>query len=254
VVHNTQRTAAKQPLEAGKTRLFYPDCQHIIFLPYSSEDMETVEIGAGIARVDPVKRGEIAVLARTRASLERLQNSMTDAKVSAAIARRRVDFRSAQFLSLAAARRHGGTAALRLAARPLDRRALNTLTGAFNHRFDSEIWSDDITAAAETSSRSLLAEWVNIAAALTADEAKALAQLASSLDGQLTTYRTFIEKVLKLLPPQGEDHVLDIDEDRAAWSGLVRSINQTLERSVPLFYRSWASGRRRRRSGQTRSR
>ena len=226
VVHNIQRTTTKQPLEAGKTRLLYPDGQHISLVRYSSEDVETTEIAAGIARIHQAKRGEIAVLARTRALLERMQKSLTDAKVPAAIAQRRDDFRSAQFLWLAAA--------LRLASRPLDRRALDTLTGAFNRWFDSEIWSDDIAVAAEISSRSLLSEWANVAAGIADDEAKSLAQLASSLDGQPTTYRTFIAKVLDLLPPQSEDGGSDIEEDRAAWNSLVRSINQAIGRTAPL--------------------
>lgn len=225
VVYNSQRTASKQPLEAGKTTLLYPDGQHISLVRYTTEDAEAAAIAASIAGVDPAKHGGIAVLARTRALLERMQKALTDAKVPAAIAQRRDDFRSAQFLWLAAA--------LRLASRPLDRRALDALTGAFNRWFGSEIWSDNIAAAADISSRSLLAEWSSVAATLNDDLAKTLAKVTLALDQQPTTFRNFIAKVLELLP-RDDDDASDIAEDRAAWGGLIRSINQTIGRAAPL--------------------
>lgn len=226
VVHNTQRTASKQPLEAGKTTLLYPDGQHIRLMRFTSEEAEAAAISAGIAGIDQAKRGEIAVLARTRALLERMQKALTDAHVPAAIAQRRDDFRSAQFLWLAAA--------LRLASRPRDQRALDALTGAFNRWFNSDIWSDNITAAAEISSRSLLAEWANAAATIENDQAKELAVLAFALERQPTTFRDFITKFLETVPEDTNDADSDVQEDRAAWGSLFRSINQVIGRHAPL--------------------
>ena len=226
VVHNTHRTATKQPLEAGKTTLRYPDAQHIRLLRYTTEEAEAAAIAAGISGVDASKRGEVAVLARTRALLERMQRVLTDADVEAAIAQRRDDFRSAQFLWLGAA--------LRLASRPLDRRALDALTGAFNRWFGSEIWSDDIAAAADISSRSLLTEWANAAAFVEDDSAKALAATAAALGQQPTTFRNFIAKFLESLPQNPGEDTTDIEEDHAAWNSLLRSINQAIGRNAPI--------------------
>ena len=226
VVHNTQRTTFKRPLEAGKTTLLYPDGHHIQLMRYTSEDTEAVAIAAGIAGIDQSKRGEVAVLARTRALLERMQKALTDAKVPAAIAQRRDDFRSAQFLWLAAA--------LRLASRPLDRRALDALTGAFNRWFGGEIWSDDVAAAADISSRSLLAEWSSAAASVDDDQAKKLVEMASALGRQPTNFRDFIAQFLALLPQNSAEDTTDIEEDRAAWGGLVRSIGQAIGRDASL--------------------
>lgn len=226
VVHNTQRTASKLPLEAGKKTLLYPDGQHIRLVRYTTEDAEAAAIAAGIAGIDLAKRSEVVVLARTRALLERMQKALTDARVPAAIAQRRDDFRSAQFLWLAAA--------LRLASRPLDRRALDALTGAFNRWFESEIWSDNIAAAADISSRSLLTEWASVVAALDSEQTKPLAQLALELGQQPTTFRNFIAKFLELLPQDAEDDASDIEEDRSAWASLFRSINQAIGRAAPL--------------------
>jgi DNA helicase-2/ATP-dependent DNA helicase PcrA len=226
VVHNTQRTATKQPLEAGKTTLLYPDGQHIRLLRYSSEDVESAAIAAGISGVSVDKRGEVAVLARTRALLERMHTALTQAGVTAAIAQRRDDFRSPQFLWLAAA--------LRLASRPLDRRALDALTGAFNRWIGTEILSDDVAAAAAISGRSLLAEWSTSLAAASDDQVMTLVAKAMELGDQPTIFRNFISGFLAQLPPEGGEDTTDIDEDRAAWNGLVRSIGQAIGRNAHL--------------------
>lgn len=226
VVYNTQRTAAKQPLEAGKTSLLYPDGQHIRLLRYSSEEAEAAAIAAGIAGIDASKRGEVAVLARTRALLGRMHEALKEAQVEAAVAQRRDDFRSAQFLWFGAA--------LRLASRPLDRRALDTLTGAFNRWFGSEIWSDDIAAAADISSRSLLGEWANAAGSTQDHNAQTFAAMAAALEKQPTTFRRFIANFLESLPQESAESTTDIEEDRSAWNGLVRSINQAIGRAAPI--------------------
>ena len=226
VVYNTQRTAAKQPLEAGKTSLLYPDGQHIRLLRYSSEEAEAAAIAAGIAGIDASKRGEVAVLARTRALLGRMHEALKEAQVEAAVAQRRDDFRSAQFLWFGAA--------LRLASRPLDRRALDTLTGAFNRWFGSEIWSDDIAAAADISSRSLLGEWANAAGSTQDHNAQTFAAMAAALEKQPTTFRRFIANFLESLPQESAESTTDIEEDRKPWNGLVRSINQAIGRAAPI--------------------
>lgn len=226
VVHNTQRTASKKPLEAGKTTHAYPEDQHVRLMRYTSEEAEAAAVAAGIACIDPAKRGEVAVLARTRALLERMEKALKDSKVPAAIAQRRDDFRSAQFLWLAAT--------LRLAARPRDRRALDALTGAFNRWFDTEFWADNIAATAEISSRSLLTEWATAAAVVESDQAKALVDLTFAFEQQPTTFRDFIAKFLELVPEDAQNPDSDIEEDRSAWVSLFRSINQVVGRQAPL--------------------
>jgi DNA helicase-2/ATP-dependent DNA helicase PcrA len=226
VVHNSQRTVAKLPLEAGKTSLLYPGGEHISLVRFSSDEAEADGIAAGIAKIDRSKWSEVAVLARTRSLIEKMHAALVQAGISAAIAQRRDDFRSAQFLWLAAA--------LRLTSRPLDRRALDALTGAFNRWFDTDVLSDDVAASAELSSRSLLAEWAAAVASLENEQAKQFASMAAALGQQSTTFREFIEKFLETLPNGSEENVTDIEEDRAAWNGLVRSIGQAIGRHAPL--------------------
>jgi DNA helicase-2/ATP-dependent DNA helicase PcrA len=226
VVHNTQRTMSKKPLEAGKKSLLYPDGQHISLFRYTSEEAEAAAVAAGIAGIELKRRGEVAVLARTRSLLERMQRTLTEARISAAFAQRRDDFRSSQFLWLAAA--------LRLASRPLDRRALDVLTGAFNRWTSSDILSGDIAVAAEISSRSRLSEWSNVALSLDSSPGKKLGQLATQLEQQPTNFRNFIAEFLDFLPQQSDDEASDLEEDRAAWGGLYRNINQVIGKAAPL--------------------
>tara|TARA_R100001244_G_scaffold20643_13_gene21839 strand:- start:6039 stop:6995 length:957 start_codon:yes stop_codon:yes gene_type:complete len=206
--------------------MLYPDDQHINLLRYSSEDAEAVAIAIGIARAPVEKRGEVAVLARTRALLERMHTALVEAGVNAAIAQRRDDFRSPQFLWLAAA--------FRLASRPLDRRALDTLTGAFNRWFGTDALSDDIAAASEISGRSLLTEWSASIAAMPTDQARTFAAKAKTLGDQPSSFRNFMDEFIAGLPPEGGDDTIDIEEDRAAWNALVRSIGKAVGRDAPL--------------------
>lgn len=227
VVHNQQRTIAKQPLEAGKTSLKYPDEQHIHVLRYSTDEVEAASIAEDIAKIGPDRWGAVAVLARTRSMLERLQSALTQEQVNAVISQRRDDFRSPQFLWLAAV--------LRQALRPLDRRALETLTGAFNRWYGTDARVDLIITAAELTERSLLDEWAAAVKAGLGDDVNgnSLVDLAQSFAKEPARFRHFVEEVLAAIPAQ-DDEASDIAEDRAAWSDLVRSIGKTIGREAPL--------------------
>jgi DNA helicase-2/ATP-dependent DNA helicase PcrA len=227
VVHNQQRTIAKQPLEAGKTALKYPDEQHIHVLRYSTDEVEAASIAEGIAKVGHARWGEVAVLARTRYMLEKLQSALTQKQVNAVISQRRDDFRSPQFLWLAAV--------LRQALRPLDRRALETLTGAFNRWFGTDARVDLIFTAAELTERSLIDEWAVAVKDGIGDDinGNAIVDLAESFAKEPARFRHFIDKVLTMIPAQ-DDEASDIAEDRAAWADLVRSIGKTIGRDAPL--------------------
>ncbi|TCQ96206.1 ATP-dependent helicase [Neorhizobium sp. JUb45] len=227
VVHNLQRTTAKQPLEAGKTLLRYPNDQHIRVLRYSTDEVEAASIADGISKIDRSRWGEVAVLARTRYMLEKLHAALTQKRVNAVISQRRDDFRSPQFLWLAAV--------LRQALRPLDRRALEILTGAFNRWFGTDTRVDLIVTATELTERSLLDEWaIAVTAALNDNpDGVALVDLAAKFGKEPTRFRPFIDAVVAKIPPQ-DDESSDVAEDRAAWSDLVRSIGKTLGRDAPL--------------------
>lgn len=225
VVHNAQRTSSKNPLEAGKTALRYTDGNHIQILRFSSEDVEATQIAAGIAKIDPSLWGEVAVLARTRALLDKIQTALANQSIKAVIAQRRDDFRSPQFLWLGAV--------LRQSLRPLDRRALEALTGAFNRWFGVALRGDDLLSSADLSSRSYIEEWATAAAMSENPLAVELANMASRLSKEPSKFRTFIDDFVAKLAVEG-DATSDISEDRAAWASLVRGINKSIGRDAPL--------------------
>ena len=225
VAHNAQRTSSKSPLEAGKTSLRYTDGNHVCVLRFSTEDVEAAHIAAGIAKIDPSMWGEVAVLARTRALLDKIQAALAGQSIRAVIAQRRDDFRSPQFLWLGAV--------LRQSIRPLDRRALEALTGAFNRWFGMNLRGDDLLSSADLSSRSYMDEWAAAASLSEIPLAVELADMAARLSKEPSRFRAFIEEFLTKIPAEA-DETSDIAEDRAAWSDLVRGINKSIGRNAPL--------------------
>ncbi len=225
VVHNRQRTDAKLPLEAGKINLRYPDASHINLLRFANEDTEVAGIAQSIAEAGKTRWGEVAVLARTKAMLDRAKAALAAAGVPAVVAQRRDDFRSPQFLWLANV--------MRQALRPLDRRALEALVGAFNRWLDLAINVDEVAANCEVTSKSFLTEWAALARAQGSQLATDLADLADRFGREPSQFRSFIAAAIARFPVD-DDSTSDLAEDMAAWKDLSRSIAQSIGRDAPL--------------------
>lgn len=227
VIHNLQRTSAKRPLEAGKTSLRYPNDQHIRVLRFTTDEVEASSIASGISKIESNRWGEVAVLARTRYMLDKLHDALTKNGVTAVISQRRDDFRSPQFLWL--------SAVLRQALRPLDKRALEILTGAFNRWFGTDARTDLIINTAELTERSLLDEWAEAVrgAVGSNQEAACLVDLAAKFGKEPTRFRHFIDAVWAQIVRQA-DESSDVAEDRAAWLDLVKTIGKAVGRDAPL--------------------
>lgn len=236
VAHNMQRTESKLPSEAGKTELRYPATEHIRVIRYPSDNDEAVGIAQGISSIDKSLWGEVVVLARTRALIEQIRKKLVNEGVNAVIAQRRDEFISPQFRWL--------SATLRLALRPLDKRAFEELVGAFNRWFGTELLVAELFAAADLSSRTFLEEWVEVACSSSDNEAAELAGLAENFGKETSGFRLFIKNVLEHikiseedvsddLERRGEDPS-DVAEDRAAWNELFRIIGRTIGRTAPL--------------------
>ncbi|WP_377807946.1 ATP-dependent helicase (plasmid) [Azospirillum sp. A29] len=229
VTHNAQRTPSKLPLEAGKTNLRYPPESHIRLQHFPTEGDEAAGVAADILERGRALWGETVVLARTRALLEGVLAALRAADVPASIAQRRDDFRSPHFQWL--------SATLRQAARPLDRRAFDSLVSAFNRLFALEVRAELVASEAEGSSRGFLAEWaLTIPRIQHHPAANALAEAALALAADPGGFRAFIDWILPMYAAAEEPSggVSDLSEDRAAWSDLVRSIGQTIGRDAPL--------------------
>jgi DNA helicase II / ATP-dependent DNA helicase PcrA len=230
VVYNAQRTSTKKPLIAGKTELKYPPSEHIQLRVFETDEDEAAGIAQEIAERDRSMWGQTAVLARTRALLDRMHKALQERGVPSMIAQRRDEFLSAEFRWL--------VASLRQIARPIDRRNVAVLVETFNRLAQSAVSVEQVITDAETTGRSYLVTWLEAAGAeqnLAAAEANLLT-LLSPCAGDSSTTKPMIEAILgefakKLVGPDADS---DLGEDMAAWKELSRDIGGHIGKNAPL--------------------
>jgi DNA helicase-2/ATP-dependent DNA helicase PcrA len=229
VVYNAKRTSSKKPLIAGKTETKYPPSEHIQLRVFDTDEEEAGGIAKEIADRGRSLWGETAVLARTKALLERMNQALHDLHVPAGLAQRRDDFLSAEFRWL--------VAALRQLARPLDRRNVAVLVEAFNRMADTSLSVDQLVTDAETTGRSYFATWLQAAGEQELRPAQAqLLKLLSPLANDPTTVQRVVESILGEYGKEltGPDAESDLAEDIAAWRELSRDIASHIGKNAPL--------------------
>ncbi|MCL2715630.1 MAG: ATP-dependent helicase [Alphaproteobacteria bacterium] len=227
LMHNIERASSKRSLQAGTTDLRYLSDPQIRLLRYPSDDAEAAGIAHDIAGIERSQFGGVAVFARTRALLERLQAALSERNVPAEIAQRRDEFRAAQFQWM--------SAVLRQALRPLNRSALEMLTGAFNRWFFTDVHVEDVISASDLTGRSFLTEWALAAidAARENTQAMELADLAAQCGNAPAHFRVFIDGVLRKVSNR-EEISCDIEEDRVAWHDLEQNIEKAVGNNASL--------------------
>jgi DNA helicase-2/ATP-dependent DNA helicase PcrA len=230
VVYNAQRTSTKKPLIAGKTELKYPPSEHIQLRAFDTDEGEAAGIAQEIADRDRSIWGQTAVLARTRALLDRMHKALHERKVPSVIAQRRDEFLSAEFRWI--------VASLRQIARPIDRRNVAVLVEAFNRLADSVVSVEQVITDAETTGRAYLVTWLETAGAqqaIRAAEANLLKLLFPCATNP-SAVKPAIEAILgefgkKLVGPGADS---DLGEDMAAWKELSRDIAGHIGKNAPL--------------------
>jgi DNA helicase-2/ATP-dependent DNA helicase PcrA len=229
VVYNAQRSSGKKPLVAGKKDTRYPAAEHIQLRVFDTEDKEAEGIATEIAAIDKMLRPETTVLARTKALLENMHDALSGAGVPSVIAQRRDDFLSPEFRWL--------VAAIRQITRPLDRRNLSAMIEAFNRIANLAISSDEIVSEAETTGRSYLGTWLDMAISggTGQPEANLLTIFAASVDS-VTAVKTSIESLMEEFArqPTANDQGSDLAEDISAWRELSRDIARHIGKTAPL--------------------
>jgi len=232
VVHNMERTISKSPLASGKTVLRYPNDQEIHLLRFKSDDMEIEGVAERISNIDVSRRGEVAVLARNRFLLNKLMDSLNARNIETIIAQRRDDFRSPQFLWL--------SAVLNIAIRPLDKKMVERMIGAFNRWFNLEVDFEEIFNVSEISSRSYISEWNLWVQDSDVKDAIRFAGMAAKFCLQPVSFRSFVKEViaefdLSIKESAVENvEVSDLSEDRSAWRALYTNINRAIGRDASL--------------------
>lgn len=229
VAYNVQRTAAKAPLVAAKTRLKYPFEQHVQQRHFATAQDEVDGIAKDIAERGPPQWGQITVLARTRALLERMHAALEQNQVPSVIAQRRDDFLSPELRWLAAC--------LKQIVRPLDRRNMTVLVEAFNRVSEIAVSVNQVITEAEATGQSYFATWLDIAEKEVGKSArKKLLQLIAAASKDLAAARKTIDAILGAFErtlSDGEDDS-DLREDLAAWREISRDIARHLGHNAPL--------------------
>jgi DNA helicase-2/ATP-dependent DNA helicase PcrA len=232
VVHNTQRTSSKLPLEAGKTALRLPADEHIRVRHYASDAAEATAVAAELRERGQGVWNQTVVLGRTRSLLDGALDALRREGVPAQIAQRRDEFRSAEFQWM--------HAVLRQSVRPLDRRNFERLVSAFNRLFGLSIEVELVSSEAEGSSRSLLEEWaLAVENGGGGDRERSLARGALELGREPQRFRTFTEASVSLFKHNDSaegsaGNPSDVAEDGAAWTDLVRGIGHAVGRDCRI--------------------
>lgn len=228
VAYNVQRTEAKKPLVAGKTDLKLPAQDHIQLRIFETDEIEAEKIAEEIAARGKDQWSQTTVLARTRASLEKMLKALQAAQVSAVIAQRRDDFLSAEIRWM--------VASLVQTLRPLDRRNLAVLIDAFNRFAEVQIAIGQVISDAEASGTGYFSTWIAAANGeidASSPHAKLL-EAAGRLDP--ASAKSIIDTMLTELDARvsGDDPDPDLVEDLAAWREISSDIRRHFGSSISL--------------------
>lgn len=228
VAYNVQRTETKKPLVAGKTDLKLPEQDHIQLRVFETDEIEAEKIAEEIAARGRDQWSQTTVLARTRASLEKMLKAFQAAQVPGVIAQRRDDFLSAEIRWM--------VACLVQTVRPLDRRNLAVLIDAFNRFADIQIAVGQVLSDAEASGSGYFSTWI---AAATGEIGASsphtkLLETAGRLDP--ASAKSVIDSMLTELDARasGDDSDPDLVEDLAAWREISSDIRRHFGSSISL--------------------
>ena len=229
VAYNVQRTTAKTPLVAGKTRLRYPVDQHVQQRQFATEQDEADGIAKEIAERGAPQWGQVTVLARTRALLETMHAALEQYQVPSVIARRRDDFLSPELRWL--------SACLKQIVRPLDRRNMTVLIEAFNRISELAVSVNQVVTEAEATGQSYFVTWLDTAEKEVdnSPRKKLLEQIAVASKDPAAAHRT-IDAILAAFEQTLSDGEEDSDlrEDLSAWREIARDIARHVGRNAPL--------------------
>lgn len=229
VAYNVNRTTAKKPLVAGKTELRYPPEQHIQHREFGTDQEEAEGIAQEIADHGSTHWGQITVLTRTRALLEKMHTALQQKGVPAIIAQRRDDFLSPEFRWL--------VACLKQAVRPLDARNMTVLIEAFNRIGGIAVTVDQVVTDAAATGRSYLATWLDAAGGEMGSSPKTkLLDLIGRIANDPSGARKAIEEILTEFEraSTGAENESDLAEDLTAFREISRDIAKHIGRNVPL--------------------
>jgi DNA helicase-2/ATP-dependent DNA helicase PcrA len=229
VAYNAERTADKRPLLAGKTNLRFPVEEHIQLREFETDADEAEGIAREIAEKGAQEWSKTAIIARTRAILERMRDALEQKGVPSVLVQRRDDFLSPEMRWL--------VACLTQVSRPLDKRVCVTLVDAFNRLSGHELNADQIIADAEASGRGYLQTWLGSVRSENDSSIASLVDPISTLIDAPADFRTTIATLtdsFKAMVTSAPDERADLSEDLIAWRELVADITRGAGRNISL--------------------
>jgi DNA helicase-2/ATP-dependent DNA helicase PcrA len=226
VAHNLLRTAGKNPLLAGKDLPFHPG--RVRFMQFASDNDEASGIAADIQKHHANSLDSIAVIARTKALLEKVKDELRKLDISAQIAQRRDNFASIPYQWL--------QRSLQVANRRSDIRDFGSFVESGNALFGLELNPGKLASTAGASHGDLLRAWLTSASPAAGYPSKAIDLVKSELV-EKNDYKKYLRGITALFAEpewQLEESHSSFDEDARAWRELFGDIVSVVGRDAPL--------------------
>ncbi len=226
VAHNLLRTPGKNPLVAGKSDS--SEIGPVRLLQFDSDDGEAVGVAADLAERHRHYAGEVAVIARTKSLLMKVQVELASLGIAAQISQRRDSFASVPYQWL--------HVSLQVANRRTDAREFASFVEAGNALLNLELDAEDLIAIARSSHGDFLRVWVSEARPVTPFAAKAIDILRLELVGR-NDFRRFVRGLTDLFAQTEwslEETQPSCEEDKRAWRDLFSDISNQVGRLAPL--------------------
>ncbi|WP_077147013.1 ATP-dependent helicase [Sphingopyxis sp. KK2] len=226
VSHNLLRTPGKNPLEAGKIET--PDAETVRILQFDSEDTEAAGIAADLSARHQHDPGEVAIIARTKKLLTKVQGELASLGIAAQIAQRRDSFASVPYQWL--------NGSLQVANRRADAREFEAFVESGNVLLGMALDAEELIAIALSGHGDFLRAWVSEAHPVDAPAIKAVEILRVELV-ERNDFRKFVRNLTDLFAQAEwalEETQPSFEEDQRAWKELFSDISGQVGRQAPL--------------------
>ena len=225
IANNRLRQPGKAPLISGRSDIG-PTQKRVTVLEFPDEEAEARGVAHSVFLLSTKPLSRIAVLARTRRSLELVKGVLQENGVRCRVLQRRSEFQTLEFRWL--------HYTLLLASKRLDSKTAEQMIGLFNALFGTNLAVQDVIAEANARGADHLKVWAELAEVQAkGDRCKAAVEAVRSKLLDAEDYRSFADSVLGIL---GDSDAASgaYGEDAEAWRGLVREIRQSAGSRVNL--------------------
>lgn len=226
VAHNLLRTPGKNPLESGKELPL--QAERIRLLVFKSDADESAGIAQDLASRHSDELGNVAVIARTKNLLSKIQGELAKLGVAAQITQRRDTFASVPYQWL--------HSSLQVANRRSDAREFAAFVESGNALLGTDLDAGELIGTALSGHGDFLRTWVANVESSDESAEKAIALIKTDLV-ERNDFRRYVRALTALFTdPQWalEDNQPSFDEDVRAWRELFIDIQGTVGRDAPL--------------------